>query len=98
MTKKIYERHAMQLGSQSRHSLMVTIPKKICESLQIEKGTKLYFKHEGCKITVSKDIKFLEDATYTDNSTVATIESTKKENGKNKEIMVDGISLADLQY
>ncbi|WP_166389716.1 AbrB/MazE/SpoVT family DNA-binding domain-containing protein [Candidatus Nitrosotalea sp. TS] len=99
MTQKIYERHAMRLGHQTRYSLMVTIPKKICKALQIEKNTRLYFKLEGCKFVVSRDIKSLEDAMCNDNNTVETIESTKKENGsKEKEIIVDGISLADLQY
>lgn len=98
MTQKIYERHAMRLGCQSRHSLMVTIPKKICKALQIEKGTTLYFKLEGCKFVVSRDIKFLGNGTDNINDTII-IESTKKENGnKDKEIIVDGISLADLQY
>ena len=87
---------------------MVTIPKKICKALQIEKGARLYIKLEDCKFVVSKDIKFLGNSTDNNdtmcngNSTVVTIESPKiekeNENKKGEEIIMDGISLADLQY
>ncbi|MGI0069565.1 MAG: AbrB/MazE/SpoVT family DNA-binding domain-containing protein, partial [Nitrosopumilaceae archaeon] len=56
-------RSVIQLGHESKHSFMVTIPKKICDSLQIEKGTKLYFKLEDCSFVVSKDSKILGNDT-----------------------------------
>jgi bifunctional DNA-binding transcriptional regulator/antitoxin component of YhaV-PrlF toxin-antitoxin module len=77
MAQKIYSRSVIQLGHESKHLLMITIPKKICEALDIEKGTKLYFKLEDCKFVVSKDTKFL-DSTDNINDTII-IGSTKTE-------------------
>ncbi|MGH2613085.1 MAG: AbrB/MazE/SpoVT family DNA-binding domain-containing protein, partial [Rhabdochlamydiaceae bacterium] len=59
MTQKIYARSVMKMGHEPQHSLMVTIPRKICTELQIGKGTNLYFKLEGNRFVVSKDTKFL---------------------------------------
>jgi len=91
----------MKMGREPEHSLMVTIPKKICESLQIEKGIILYFKLEESRFVVSKDIKSLYGITCNDDSSTA-IESTNlitKENGnKKEEVIVDGVSLVELQY
>lgn len=101
MIPKIYSRSVMKMGREPEHSLMVTIPKRICEKLQIEKGTRLYFKLEDYTFVVSKDIRSLDGIVSNDNYTITTMESAKstKENGnKKKEIMVDGVSLAELQY
>ena len=93
------------MGREPEHSLMVTIPKKICEKLQIEKGTRLYFKLEDYKFVVSKDSKSLdsEDINNNDDTTmIESIKQTKEENQVDKkgekEIIVDGVSLAELQY
>ena len=81
-----------------KHSLMVTIPRKICEALQIEKGTRLYLKLEDNRFIVSKEERFLWSRTE-DNSngtiTNGTSDQTKKER---KDITIHGISLADLGY
>jgi bifunctional DNA-binding transcriptional regulator/antitoxin component of YhaV-PrlF toxin-antitoxin module len=101
MTQKIFERSVMKMGREPEHSLTVTIPKKICEKLQIEKGTRLYFKLEDCMFIVSKDSKSLYYDGINNSGCTTTIESTKptKENGnKKKEVIVDGMSLAELQY
>ena len=102
MIQKIFERIVMKMGREPEHSLTVTIPKKICKSLQIEKGTRLYFKLEENRFVVSKDIKSLDGMTSNDNYTITTIESTNpitKENGnKKEEVIVDDVSLAELQY
>lgn len=102
MIQKIFERIVMRMGREPEHSLTVTIPKKICESLQIEKGARLYFKLEENWFVVSKDIKSLDNIINNDNGGITTIDSIEpitKENGNKKgEIIVDGISLADLQY
>lgn len=98
MIHKVYTRSVMKMGRESRHSLMVTIPREICSELQIDKGTKLYFKLEGCRFVVSKDSKFLEstNGNHDDTITIGTTESVKE---KNKiDISVAGVSLADLQY
>ncbi|MGB9003109.1 MAG: hypothetical protein WCC52_04820 [Nitrosotalea sp.] len=97
MIQKIYTRSVMKMGREPRHSLMVTIPRKICHELQIEKGTKLYFKLEESKFVVSKDDKFLESTDSNDNT--ITIESTERvKEKKGVGISVAGMSLADLQY
>ncbi|MGI0101244.1 MAG: hypothetical protein ACREA7_01455 [Nitrosotalea sp.] len=93
MVPKIYARSVMMMGREPQHSLMVIIPRKIWEALQINKGTRLYFKLEENGFVVSKDVKFLED-NLQDRDAGESIE-LKKENGN---IIVDGISLADLQY
>lgn len=102
MIPKIYARKVMKIGREPEHSLMVTIPKKICESLQIEKGARLYFKLEENRFVVSKDIKSLDNIVSNDNYTITTIEYTNpitKENGnKKEEVIADGVSLAELQY
>ena len=101
MIQKIFERIVMKMGREPEHSLTVTIPKRICESLQIEKGTRLYFKLEENRFVVSKDIKSLDGITSNDNYTITTIDSTKstKENGnKKEEVITNGVSLAELQY
>ncbi len=102
MVQKIFERIVMKMGREPEHSLTVTIPKKICEKLQIEKGTRLYFKLEENRFVVSKDIKSLDGMTSNYNHTITTIESTNpitKENGnKKEEVIVDDVSLAELQY
>lgn len=101
MIQKIFERSVMKMGREPEHSLTVTIPKKICENLQIEKSTILYFKLEDGRFVVSKDIKSLDNIVSNDNGTITIIDSTKptKENGnKKKEIIADGVSLAELQY
>jgi len=105
MIPKIYSRSVMKMGREPEHSLMVTIPKKICEKLQIEKGTRLYFKLEDYKFVVSKDSKSLdsEDINNNDDTTmIESIKQTKEENQVDKkgekEIIVDGVSLAELQY
>ncbi|MGI0060096.1 MAG: hypothetical protein ACREBJ_10055, partial [Nitrosotalea sp.] len=61
MIPKIYARSVIKMGHEPEHSFMVTIPKKICDILQIEKGTRLYFKLEDCRFVISKDIKSLDD-------------------------------------
>jgi antitoxin component of MazEF toxin-antitoxin module len=98
MIQRIYERSVIQMGYKPKHSFMVTIPRKICESLQIEKGTRLYFKLEGNRFVVSNDIKSLDDIICKDSDSVATIESTKTKKEDKEDIIVDGISLADLRY
>jgi antitoxin component of MazEF toxin-antitoxin module len=101
MIQKIFERSVMKMGREPEHSLTVTIPKKICEKLQIEKGARLYFKLEGNKFIVSKDIKSLDNIVSNDNDIITTIDSTKptKENdNKEEEVIADGVSLAELQY
>ncbi|MFZ0185092.1 MAG: AbrB/MazE/SpoVT family DNA-binding domain-containing protein [Nitrosotalea sp.] len=105
MIPKIFSRRVMKMGREPEHSLMVTIPKRICEKLQIEKGTKLYFKLEDCKFVVSKDSKYLDndDINNNDDTTlVEFIKQTKEENQEDKkgekDIIVDGVSLAELQY
>ncbi|MDE1862957.1 MAG: AbrB/MazE/SpoVT family DNA-binding domain-containing protein [Thaumarchaeota archaeon] len=99
MTQKIHARRVMKMGREPKHSLMVTIPRKICNELQIEKGTRLYFKPEGNHFVVSKDSKFLAIRTENGNDDTTTIDAgndiTKE---KKKNVMVHGISLADLQY
>ena len=86
------------MGREPKHSLMVTIPRKICEALQIEKGTRLYLKLEDNRFIVSKEERFLWSRTE-DNSngtiTNGTSDQTKKER---KDITIHGISLADLGY
>lgn len=52
----------MRMGREPRHSLMITIPRKICRELNIEKGSKLYFKLDNDRFVVSKESNFLEDA------------------------------------
>ncbi|MGI0073706.1 MAG: AbrB/MazE/SpoVT family DNA-binding domain-containing protein [Nitrosotalea sp.] len=96
MIQKIYARRVMRMGHEPEHSLMVTIPKKICDILQIEKGTKLYFKLEENRFVVSKDSKFLDDDT--NNSNYTTIESIKSKEKAKGDVIVQGASLADLQY
>jgi len=92
------------MGREPEHSLMVTIPKKIYEKLQIEKGTKLYFKLEDCRFVVSKDIKSLDNDGINNNDDTTIIESikqTKEESHldkKEEDVIVDGVSLAELQY
>lgn len=102
MIPKIYARKVMKMGREPEHSLMVTIPRKICESLQIEKSTILYFKLEENRFVVSKDIKSLDGTVSNNNYTITTMESANpitKENGnKKEEVMVDGVSLVELQY
>lgn len=91
----------MKMGREPEHSLMITIPKKICESLQIEKGARLYFKLEDGRFVVSKDIKSLDNIVSNNNGTITAIDSAKstKENGnKKEEVIADGVSLAELQY
>lgn len=94
MIPKIFSRRVMKMGREPEHSLMVTIPKRICEKLQIEKGTKLYFNLEDCRFVVSKYIKSLDND---DTTTIESIKQTKEEDKKEK-IIVDGVSLAELQY
>ena len=102
MVQKIFERSVMKMGREPEHSLTVTIPKKICEKLQIEKGTRLYFKLEENRFVVSKDIKSLDGMTSNDNYTITTIESTnpitKENDNKKEEVIVDDVSLVELQY
>jgi bifunctional DNA-binding transcriptional regulator/antitoxin component of YhaV-PrlF toxin-antitoxin module len=105
MIPKIFSRRVMKMGREPEHSLMVTIPKKICEKLQIEKGTRLYFKLEDYKFIVSKDSKSLDNEDINNNDDTTIIESIKQTKGENqedkkgeKDIIVDGVSLADLQY
>ena len=104
MIPKIYSRSVMKMGREPEHSLMVTIPKRICEKLQIEKGTRLYFKLEGCKFVVSKDSKSLDndDINNDDTTIIESIKQTKEESHLDKkeeeDVIVDGVSLADLQY
>ncbi|HEX5457140.1 MAG TPA: AbrB/MazE/SpoVT family DNA-binding domain-containing protein [Candidatus Nitrosotalea sp.] len=102
MISKIYARSVIKMGREPEHSFMVTIPKKICEKLQIEKGTRLYFKFEDYRFVVSKNIKSLENNDINNNDNITMIESIKQENQEykkeEKEIIMDGVSLADLQY
>jgi antitoxin component of MazEF toxin-antitoxin module len=98
MEQKIYTRSVMRMGREPEHSLIVTIPRKICGALQIEKGTRLYFKLEENRFVVSKEIKSLENVTENRNDSTVTVNSsdqTKKERG---DITVQGISLVDLRY
>ena len=98
MEQKIYARSVMKMGREPEHSLMVTIPRKICEALQIEKGTRLYLKLEENRFIVSKEERFLRSRTE-DNSdgtiTDGTSDQTKKER---EDVTVQGISLGDLRY
>jgi len=104
MIPKIYSRSVMKMGREPEHSLMVTIPKRICEKLQIEKGTRLYFKLEDYKFVVSKDSKSLDndDINNDDTTIIESIKQTKEESHLDKkeeeDVIVDGVSLADLQY
>ncbi len=97
---KNHARRVMKMGRKPKHSFMVTIPRKICNILQIKKGTKLYFKLEGNRFVVSKDSKFLDGITESNNDDTVTIEAvnhaTKEK--ERRDIISDGISLADLQY
>ncbi len=97
MIQKIYARRVVKIGREPRHSLMVTIPREICTELQIGKGTRLYFKLEGCRFVVSKDGKFLESTDSNDGTiTIESIAPTKEK--KEMDISVGGVSLADMQY
>ncbi|MDE1862093.1 MAG: AbrB/MazE/SpoVT family DNA-binding domain-containing protein [Thaumarchaeota archaeon] len=98
MTQKIYARSVMKMGHEPQHSLMVTIPRKICKILQIEKGTILYFKLEENRFVVSKDRKFLECSPEDIHDDTATIESLNQITKEKRNVIMDGISLADLQY
>lgn len=102
MIQKIFERIVIRMGREPEHSLTVTIPKKICEFLQIEKGARLYFKLEENRFVVSKDIKSLDGTVSNYNDTITTIDSMEpitKENGdKKEEVITDDVSLAELQY
>ena len=104
MIPKIYSRSVMKMGREPEHSLMVTIPKRICEKLQIEKGTRLHFKLEDYKFVVSKDSKSLDndDINNDDTTIIESIKQTKEESHLDKkeeeDVIVDGVSLADLQY
>ena len=103
MIPKIYSRSVMKMGREPEHSLMVTIPKRICEKLQIEKGTRLYFKLEDYKFVVSKDSKSLDndDINNDDTTIIESIKQTKEESHldkKEEDVIVDGVSLAELQY
>lgn len=98
MIQKIHARSVMKMGQESRHSLMVTIPRKICNALQIEKGDILYFKLEENSFVVSKDRKFLECSPEKSNDDTVTIESLNQITKEKKNVIVDGISLTDLQY
>ena len=101
MIPKIYARSVIKMGHEPKHSFMVTIPKKICERLQIEKGTRLYFKLEDCRFAVSKNIKSLDDNnSVSNNDSIISIEPINQmTNEKEKrDVIVDGVSLADLQY
>ena len=99
MVSKIYARRVMKMGREPKHSFMVTIPRDICNILQIEKGIRLYFKLEENRFVISKDIKFLDGITESSNdeNTVKTANEITKEKERN-DIIADGISLADLQY
>jgi antitoxin component of MazEF toxin-antitoxin module len=101
MIPKIYARSVIKMGREPKHSLMAIIPKRICEKLQIEKGTRLYFRLENCIFAVSKDSKFLDNDTDNNDDTI-TIEFVnqiaKEKKNKKVDVIVDGVSLADLQY
>lgn len=99
MVQKIYARSVMRMGRESQHSFMVTIPKKICNVLQIEKGTKLYIKLEEKRFVVSKDSKFLHNKIEDTSCDTTIVESVNHPTKKEKEdVIVHGISLDDLQY
>lgn len=85
------------MGREPEHSLMVTIPRKICNALKIEKGINLYFKLESNSFIVSKDCEPIDDKVENGNGTLTKtgrVEAAKKDG----EIIAGGISLADLQY
>lgn len=86
------------MGQDPQHSLMVTIPRKICNTLQIEKGTMLYFKLEENRFVVTKNSKFLECSTENSNDDTVTIGIQNNITKEKKDVIVKGISLADLQY
>ncbi|GEM_PF-2429516 len=98
MIQKIYARRVMKMGHEPKHSFMVTIPRKICNVLQIEKGSRLYFKLGENGFVVSKDSEFLEstDGNHDDTVTIGTMKRSKEK--KEMNISVGGVSLADLQY
>lgn len=98
MEQKIYARSVMKIGREPQHSLMVTIPRKICKYLQIEKGTRLYFKLEENRFVVSKEIKFLGNITENSNDSTVRVNSSDQTKKEREDITVQGISLADLQY
>lgn len=100
MVPKIYARSVMMMGREPQHSLMVIIPRKIWEALQINKGTRLYFKLEDNGFVVSKDSKFLDDSTESSNDDMNTIKAANhmQKEKERRDVIVDGISLADLQY
>lgn len=107
MIPKIYARSVIKMGREPEHSFMVTIPKKICDVLQIEKGTRLYFKLEDCRFAVSKNIKSLDGTNDDINNyginndgtiSIEPMKSTKEKEKKRVDVIADGVSLADLQY
>ena len=98
MEQKIYTRNVIRMGQEPEHSLMVTIPRKICVALQIERGTRLYFKFEENRFVVSKEGKFLENVTENRNDGTATINSSDQTKKERENITVQGIPLADLRY
>lgn len=88
-TPKIQSRKVLMIGRESRHSLAVTIPAKICKALKIEKGTVLYFKLEENHLVVSKEKPFQTDA-----ADVIKLQESKKV----EDVKLEGISLSDLHY
>lgn len=90
-TLKIYARHVVRIGREPRHSFAVTIPRKICRTLQIEKGSVLYFRLAGNAFVASKEKPVIAMA----EPTITRENEPKKEKG---DVTVAGISLADLQY
>ena len=70
------------MGREPRHSLMVTIPRKICRELNIEKGTKLYFKKYNDRFIVSKETRFLEDTLLGEESIKSADTTNEKKDYK----------------
>ncbi|MDE1862984.1 MAG: hypothetical protein KGI33_08740 [Thaumarchaeota archaeon] len=98
MEQKIYARTVMRMGHEPQHTFMVTIPRKICWSLQIEKGTRLYFKLEENRFTVSKEERFLGNRIEDNNDGTITDDTSDQTKEEREDITVHGISLADLGY
>ncbi|MEO9277055.1 MAG: AbrB/MazE/SpoVT family DNA-binding domain-containing protein [Nitrososphaera sp.] len=83
MVQKIYARSVMKMGQEPQHSLMVTIPRKICRELNIEKGIKLYFKMYHDRFIVSKETRFLEDTWLGEDSIKSADTTNEKTDYKN---------------
>ncbi|MGI0070232.1 MAG: AbrB/MazE/SpoVT family DNA-binding domain-containing protein [Nitrosopumilaceae archaeon] len=88
----------VKIGREPKHSLAVTIPRKICKALHIEKGGVLYFKLEENRFVVSKENRILGGSTESNKHDTVTVESVNQVTKEKENVIMGGISLADLQY